>query len=472
MKKSIAFALVLILTGCDDETSTTLSPAEKTGQPTETPRENQDQHQQEQAIQLTTTPSFSVRKPGRYIQDQLAFNFTKTVNASLVVRDSRGHEIFNSSANEATSEHTFNLGSTYNATSLDYGVYQYTFTASLADGSETRTIKGQFEKGLRPIHEFDHKISDISIDQDTLYVATGDYMRPIEVHTINTQDDTVHTLAIAGTELPKPIYDMHRFGDSIYFGGRKQDWLGGQLLTRYQLDTQTIEVLDNTFACQQQNQDECSAVFSLTSQGDTLYIGTSNGLYTYRNNSFTKVTQHGLKENTDIKSLFVDSLQRVWAGSMAEGGLTYLHQGIWHPMTEGNSTMPAGGIMAFAEGTDGEIYIANNINGLTRYQPDSGEVVQFTPYNSNIIDHNLVSVAYTDGIIVGSHDYGIAKSTNGTAWTMTDHTNSLMKQIKTDACEFDPDAAGCQKVLVVERIVDSQDGRVFAAIGKGVYELY
>ncbi|UXI00929.1 hypothetical protein [Photobacterium sp. TY1-4] len=470
MNKSIAFTLLLILTGCDD-TSTSLAPTNKTEQPVVAHQE-QEQPQQAQAIQLTTAPSFSVRKPGRHIQDQLAFHFTKTVNASLVVRDPNGNEIFNSSSHEATSEHTFNLGSTYNATPLNYGVYQYTLTATLSNGSETQTIEGQFEKGLRPIHEFDHKISDLSIDQDTLYVATGDYMRPIEIHTISTQDDTVNTLAIAGADLPKPIYDIHRIGDSLYFGGRKQDWIGGNLLVQYHLGTQTITVLDDALACQRDNNDECSAVFSLTSQGETLYIGTSDGLYTYRNNHFAKVTRHGLDAYSDIKSLFVDSKQRVWAGSMATGGLTYLHQDTWHPMTEGNSKMPAGGIMAFAEGAEGEIYIANNINGLTRYQPGSGEIAQFTPYNSNIIDHNLVSVAYTDGIIVGSHDYGIAKSVNGTVWTTTDHTNSLMTQIKTDACEFDPDAVGCQKVLVVERIVESQDGRVFAAIGKSVYELY
>ncbi len=121
--------------------------------------------------------------------------------------------------------------------------------------------------------------------------------------------------------------------------------------------------------------------------------------------------------------------------------------------------MPAGGILTFYEDNNRNIYMANNINGYIKY-------------NSGIIDHNLVSIRYTDGIIVGSHDYGIAKSEDGSDWEVTDNSNSLMDPIKTDACQWNPDSAGCKKVLVVERIVENKDGRVFAAIGKGIYELF
>lgn len=265
---------------------------------------------------------------------------------------------------------------------------------------------------------------------------------------------------------------MARVGNKLYMGGRKDQYMGGKLLVEYDLDSNIVSDLDSRLSCKTKNDDECSAVFSLASMLDKLYIGTSDGLFSHKDGLFSKITEHGLDEFTDFKSLFVDSQDRVWAGSMIKGGISYYAKGSWTPMTELNSQMPAGGILAFSEDNNRNIYMANNINGLIKYNSESNNLEQFTPHNSGIIDHNLVSVAYTDGIIVGSHDYGIAKSEDGSDWEVTDNSNSLMAPIKTDACQWNPDSAGCKKVLVVERIVENKDGRVFAAIGKGIYELY
>ena len=465
MKKYTILVLFLALVGCNKE----VVPINSTDT-AEVP--NKVEVPDISVIKLTTDPEFKVKKGTRHVTDQLTFNFVKTINADIKVYNINDVVIFEKTVSTPESEITFNIGSTYNDTRLKYGKYFYEISTSLPDGSAEKVFKGSFDKILRPMATFTNKISDISIFGDTLYVATGDMMTDVEVRSINIKSDDIKILPIPGKDLPKPIYDMTRVGNKLYIGGRKDEWMGGKLLVEYDLDSDIVSDLDSRLSCKTKNDDECSAVFSLAYMEDQLYIGTSDGLFSHKDDLFSKITEHGLDEFTDFKSLFVDSQDRVWAGSMMKGGISYYAQDSWTPMTELNSEMPAGGILAFSEDNNRNIYMANNINGLIKYDSESNNLKQFTPHNSGIIDHNLVSVAYTDGIIVGSHDYGIAKSEDGSDWKVTDSSNSLMAPIKTDACQWSPDSAACKKVLVVERIVENKDGRVFAAIGKGIYELY
>lgn len=419
---------------------------------------------------FTTMPQFKLNRLTRYKTDQVELNFSKSVSIIFELFDINSHSVYQYTSTAPTSEYTLNVGSEYNDTLLDYGAYHYNLTL-LRDG-KSQTLTGNFNKGIRLIHQFDEKVSDLSVSDDQLYVATGDYLRAVEVHQIDTRNDRVSTLALDTTLLPKPIYDMKIQDNTLFLAGRKEQWMGGQLLSQYSLIDQSLTVLDDGLGCQDAAGRECSAVFSLQPLGETLYIGSSNGLYTKTGNHFEKVAETGLNADTDIKTQFIDQQGRLWIGSMAEGGIAVKNGQHWQAFTEQNSDLPAGGFMDFAQMPSGEILMASNINGLVKYSPETQEWQHFTPANSEVLDHNLVSVAYRDGVIVGSHDYGTAKSKNLSQWQVSDHTNSEILTINTDACEFDPDSSSCKQVIVVERMVTDNDGRVFAAIGKGIYELY
>ncbi len=418
----------------------------------------------------TTMPHFKLNSLTRYKTDQLELNFSKSVDITFELFDKDDNSVYQYTSADPTSEYTLNVGSEYNNTLLDYGSYHYSVTIT-RDG-ESQTLTGAFTKGVRLIHQFANKVSDLSVSDGQLYVATGDYMRPVEVHQIDTSNDQVSTLTLDNSLLPKPIYDMKVQGDTLFLAGRKDQWMGGQLISQYSLSDQSLTVLDTDFGCKNAMDSECSAVFSLQPLGETLYIGSSDGLYAKNGDQYEKVVDTGLDAESDIKTQFVDKQGRLWIGSMAKGGIAVKSGQQWQAFTEQNSDLPAGGFMDFTQMPSGDILIAANINGLVQYSPETQEWQHFTPANSEVLDHNLVSVAYRDGVLIGSHDYGTAKSQNLSQWQVSDNTNSEMLTIDTDACEFDPDSASCKQVIVVERMVTNKDGRVFAAIGKGIYELY
>ncbi|ODA33300.1 hypothetical protein [Veronia pacifica] len=419
---------------------------------------------------FTTKPQFKLNSLTSSKTDQLEFNFSKSVDIELDVYDKDDNSIFQYASAEPTSEYTLNIGRESVGTLLDHGTYHYSLTISRNGQSETR--HGEFTKGIRLIKQFDNKVSDISVSNGQLYVATGDYMRLVEVHKVDTRDGQISTLNIDPNQLPKPIYDMKVHGNSLFLAGRKSQWMGGNLLTSYSLVDQSLTVLESDLACKTTTDDECSAVFSLQPKDDALYIGTSNGLYVKHGEKYSKVTDTGLDSESDIKTQFVDQQGRLWIGSMAKGGVAVKDNGQWQAFTEQNSGLPAGGFMDFSQTPSGDILMAGNINGLVKYNPGTQVWNHFTPANSDVLDHNLVSVAYRNGVLIGSHDFGVAKSQNLSQWQVSDNTNSAMLTISTDACEFDPNSVMCKQVIVVERMVTDAEGRVFAAIGKGIYELY
>ena len=419
---------------------------------------------------LTTKPQFKVKSIRDNESDQLELNFSKSVNIELEVFDKENNSIYQYTSTDPMSEYSINMGSEYNASLLDYGTYHYILTLT-RDGN-SRTLNGEFTKGVRLIHQFDNKVSDLLVSGDQLYVATGDYMHPVEVNKIDTSNDQVSSLTLDNTQLPKPIYAMKIQDDTLYLGGQKNQWLGGNLLVSYSLRDQNLTVLDADLKCITSMNTECSAVFSLQPYGEDLYIGTSNGLYVKNNKEYSKVIDTGLDSESDIKTQFEDQQGRLWIGSMFKGGIAMKDNGRWQTFTEQNSALPAGGIMDFSQTPSGEILIADNINGLIQFNPDKDNWNHYTPANSEVFDHYLISVAYRDGVLIGSHDYGIAKSKDLSKWQVSNNTNSAISTIDTDACELEPSSKACKKVIVVERMVTDSNGRVFAAIGKSVYELY
>ena len=183
MKKYIALALFLSLVGCNND--------ENGSNTTKTKPDTSVTKPDTSVIELTINPEFRVKKGTRVTSDQLSFNVVKTTDAELKVYDKDNVMVSERKSSSPASEHTFNIGSTYDSTGLKYGKYSYELSTSLPDGTAEKVFKGSFEKILRPIHTFENKISDISIFGDTLYVATGDYSKDVEVTSINIETDAI-----------------------------------------------------------------------------------------------------------------------------------------------------------------------------------------------------------------------------------------------------------------------------------------
>jgi len=434
-------------------------------------------------LQLVKEPEFTMTKSTSSVNDQMHFYLTREATLNLNIYNANNDIVSTKTNVGLSSEHMINIGSTYDNSALDYGAYTYEATFTLTNSEYQETFTGNFTKQLKEIKHFEEKISDISILGNELLIATGDMMDPIKLFSlnINTQNVDVDlnefTADIIET-LPAPVYDMANTKKFIYIGGRFDQWMGGQLLLEYDKENKTTRSLDHLFACKTATDSlPCTSVFSLANTNDGLYIGTDKGLFLFNKNQagqeqLKKITHHGLGENTDFKTLYQDSKGWIWAGSMIEEGITFYDGMRWHPLTSETSVIPAGGYLAIAEGENNDYYFANNVSGLVKYNIDTEAAEIFTPRNSNIIDHNLVSVAYTDSVIVGSHDYGIAKLQDTDKWVITNNTNSMMQTIETSSCQWSPDSPTCKDVLVVERIIQNREGRTFTAIGKSIYEIF
>ena len=434
-------------------------------------------------LQLVKEPEFVMTKSTSSVNDQIHFYLTRAASLDLNIYNANKEVVSTKTGISLSSEHTINIGSTYDDSALEYGAYTYEATFTLINSEYKETFKGSFTKQLKEIKHFEEKISDISILGNELLIATGDMMDPIklfslDINTTNIDTDLNELTADITETLPAPIYDMANTEKFIYIGGRFSEWMGGQLLLEYNKETKTARSLDSLFSCKTATETpSCTSVFSLVNTDKGLYIGTDNGLFLFNkdeNNQdqLVKIIDHGLDENTDIKTLYQDSKGHVWAGSMIKEGITFFDGTDWHPLTSETSAIPAGGYLAIAEGENNDYYFANNVSGLVKYNIETETAEIFTPRNSDIIDHNLVSVAYTDSVIVGSHDYGIAKLQDTNKWVITNNTNSMMQTIETSSCQWSPDSPACKDVLVVERIIQNSEGRTFTAVGKSIYEIF
>lgn len=465
-------SLCLLLTACGGDSTTSSIENTVPVTPPVTPTEPQYSGAR---LELITPIEFK-RTPirGTY-HDQLESRFSRDVTLSVLLKDQTNQVVFEHTSDTASAEHTLNLVDAHLQPVLNYAPYRYEITATLKDGSYSKTFKGNFTRQAKPLMEVEHRISDISFYGDAVLVAEDtDFGVPPNVHFWSEEE----TYEIPLTAAPDVIHDMIAYNGYLYFAGQRT--MSGELLVRHDpTGNLADEAMTALFPCSPANQDDwqqqCNAVFALASYDNALWIGTDQGLYRLdADNNLTHIENHGLSATSDIKNLYVDHDQQLWALSFVNGGIAMLGSSGWQHFTQENSLLPAGGYLSVVQGKNREYWFAGNITGLVRMDLNSAELEVFTPANSNIIDHNLVAVAYTDEILVGSHDYGVAKRRTDQNWQISDNQSSEIKTIPTDACQWDPDSQNCKNVIVVERMIQTTDAapRVFSAIGKGLYQLY
>ena len=125
------------------------------------------------------------------------------------------------------------------------------------------------------------------------------------------------------------------------------------------------------------------------SQGN-IWIGTDNGLNVFNapTSTFRRVDIVDIREATtpvtgsdsSIRALFIDADGSLWVGTGAglikitsDGSLThYRHEAI-DPQTLGQ-----GAVHAIEQDTQGNIWVGTDSSGLSRLNPNSGEIIRFT----------------------------------------------------------------------------------------------
>lgn len=129
-----------------------------------------------------------------------------------------------------------------------------------------------------------------------------------------------------------------------------------------------------------------SIIQTIAAQGDTIWIGTRNGLYFFYNGQFRKIK----KSDFSISALFIDSSRRLLVGSI-NYGLYELRNGKLISLSKDERSSKLG-VRFIAEGKDGTYYLATIGQGLIKY--DGKDYYYYTEENG--LPSNLVYYIYLD----------------------------------------------------------------------------
>lgn len=154
--------------------------------------------------------------------------------------------------------------------------------------------------------------------------------------------------------------------------------------------------------------DSTVAIRSLHLSGNAWLLGTTKGLYRFTDGSFRVLLQ-----DESISSLFVDSRERLWAGTLS-GGVKVFSGGEWVSFRENNSVCPLvnNQVRCINEDTKGNIWIGT-FGGITVMHPSLRESYHLAhkeqiPWS---LQHSSVYAIYRDrqgGMWVGTYYGGLS----------------------------------------------------------------
>jgi len=183
----------------------------------------------------------------------------------------------------------------------------------------------------------------------------------------------------------------------------------------------------------------------------TLWIGTRNGLFTYKKNNLEKVVNSELSETVDIKYLYKDSNSVMWIGSK-EGLFRYKNNSFNKVILEDD--MSNTNIITIFEDRDGSLWVGS-YSGLFLIQ-----------------DGVFVTYSKLDGL---SSDtiWSITSDKSGNLWVGSDNGLDFFNS-KSDMYEkFDLKISGIKKASpsIFSLIVDNPENMWFGTMTGGVYHI-
>lgn len=411
-------------------------------------------NQQEVSLDLVLPVSFKTVKKRSKSFDQLHFYFSKEIIYTLKIMNEKDEIVLDHETTKYANENQYNLGL---KEKIDYGVYNYVLEVSTKDGIK-KTYEGSFEKKVEFIYEGTKKITDISLsdNEELIYVAeqADSYGESAKLYSISLEDKTKNDIVF--TDSPLSIYDIEEYKGKLFIAG-----MGTNLLMSKNLVTNEEENIFKDIQCSGYG---CYSVFSIKKYKDSLYIGTDKGLYKLSDdNTIVKITDHLLDADEIIKSLYVDSKGYLWITSMDNAGVSYFDGTKWTSLAD---KLSSGGYIDIVEGDNGDYWLAGNTSGLTKYNINDKSIKTYTPYNSDILDHNIISVAYNGKVIVGSHDYGFS-TFDKSSWLKYDKSNTLITGMTSDMCY-----SNCAPIQVAERMIQGKDKNVFVVVSKSLFKIH
>jgi CheY-like chemotaxis protein/signal transduction histidine kinase len=183
---------------------------------------------------------------------------------------------------------------------------------------------------------------------------------------------------------------------------------------------------------------EISAIYR--DRGDTLWVATTNGLFSVREGKFTKYsTAQGLLSNF-VSSLHQDTEGRLWIGT--DRGLHKFHGGKLVPYKIKSEALTVGIVTSIASDREGNVWIGSNTEGLARLRKDqfvgyttedglAGESVSTlmqdrrnriwvgTSNGLNLFQNGVFRTQSIKGLAGSKHITALGEAQDGTIWVGT-----------------------------------------------------
>lgn len=150
-----------------------------------------------------------------------------------------------------------------------------------------------------------------------------------------------------------------------------------------------------------------STVTSITSDLDNnIWIATYHGVSVYHRNVGSKTfnTSNSILPTNDIYTLYVDSKNRVWIGTM-KGLVCYSHQK-WTLYNTNNTSLSSNLIYCISEDHKGNIWVGTD-NGVNRF--DGKRWIYYNTNNSSLVDNRIQTIATFSNCIYLGTSQGISE---------------------------------------------------------------
>lgn len=206
------------------------------------------------------------------------------------------------------------------------------------------------------------------------------------------------------------------------------------------------------------------------SQGN-IWIGTDNGLNVFNapTSTFRRVDIVDIREATtpvtgsdsSIRALFIDADGSLWVGTGAglikitsDGSLThYRHEAI-DPQTLGQ-----GAVHAIEQDTQGNIWVGTDSSGLSRLNPNSGEIIRFTR-------------GFYDTDLPGNMIRSLMVGPKGFLWVATFNNGLWLGDTTTLQFQYQPlESVQGTATTRTRNLLSDSEGRIWVGTDDGLFVL-
>ncbi len=266
----------------------------------------------------------------------------------------------------------------------------------------------------------DLRISDILINNNSIWVSTDCGINSIEINKIHSSQKSIDTVKINNKPYLEKTYRIYK--DSVGI-----TWIGNSTGVLKLEQGKSKRISKNNGLC-----NSAISVIIRDREGNMWFGSMAGGLSKYRNNMFININNKQGLINDDVTSILKDSRDNVWIGTKA-GGVSRLNYKAWiskdtilfQNYTSQKTALASNAITGICEDKKGNIWFSTFASGVSKF--DGKEFVNYDTHNG-LAGQQIISIlADRQGNIWIAHEKGVDKY-DGESFTLLGNSQGFPSQ--------------------------------------------